>query len=120
MKIIKPLVLDKYNNREEYLPVDEVIFENLGGGTYCLALYCELEENEDTQSPLEDILDEYYVNCTDYIEEKESDGKRILSVEIEGSLDKESNLENIKKVSELIGKRVYNYQDGGAVRLGIE
>lgn len=120
MKIMKSLVLDKYNDREKYLSVDDVIFENLGGETYCLALYCELEENEDAQYPLEDILDEYYLNCTDYIDEQESDGKRILCVEIEGSLDKESNLENVKKVSELIGKRVFNYSDGGAIRLGIE
>ena len=120
MKIIKPLILDKYNDRGKYQPIDGTIFEDLSGETYCLTLYCELEENEDTQYPLEDILDEYYVNCTEHMEEQEADGKRILIVEIEGSLDRESNLENIKAVSGLIGKRVFNYQDGKYVKLGIE
>ena len=120
MKIIKSLILDKYNDRGKYRPIDDTIFEDLSGETYCLTLYCELEENEDTQYPLEDILDEYYVNCTEHVEEQESDGKRILIVEIEGSLDRESNLENIKAVSGLIGKRVFNYQDGKNIKLGIE
>ena len=120
MKVIKSLILDKYNDREKYKSADNTIFEDLSGETYCVTLYCELEEGEDTQYPLEDIMDEYYVNCTDCMEEREEDGKRILIVEIEGSLDKESNLENIKEVSGLIGKRVFNYKDGDYIKLGIE
>lgn len=120
MKIIKSLHLEKYDDREKYRPMDDTIFEDLGGETYCLTLYCELEEGEDTQYPLEDILDEYYVNCTGYLEEQEVEGKRILIVEMEGSLDRESNLEHIKAVSGLIGKRVFNCQNGKSVTLGIE
>lgn len=106
MKIVKALVLDKYNDSRKYSPVDGIIFENLMEDTYCLTLYCELEEGEDTQYPLEDILDEHYANCTDYMEEREVDGKKVFIVEIEGSLDKESSLKNIKEISGLIGKRV--------------
>ena len=121
MKILKSLTLDKYHDAEKYASVDGVIFEDLSKPTYCVTLYCELEEGEDTQYPLEDILDKYYVNCTDVMEEKEEDGKRIYVVEIEGSLrDKEENLKDVQQVAALIGKRTYNYQEGAYIKLGIE
>lgn len=114
------MTLDKYGDREKYRSIDGTIFEDLSGETYCVTLYCELEEGEDTQYPLEDILDKYYLNCTGYLEEKEAEGKRVLIVEVEGSLDRGSNLEHIKAVSGLIGKRVFNCQNGKSVTLGIE
>lgn len=54
------------------------------GPVYCVTLYAELEDDEDTQYPLEDILDKYYVNCTDVMEEREEAGKSIFIFEIEG------------------------------------
>lgn len=121
MKILKPLILEKYNDTEKYAPVDGIIFEDLTKPTYCVTLYCELEDGEDTQYPLEDILDKFFVNCTDIMEEKEEDGKRIYIVEIEGSLrDKEENLKDVQQVAALIGKRAYNYQDGAYIKLGFE
>lgn len=126
MKIIKALVLDKYSDDKRYSQYDEYIFKDLTGGiggkmgissepSYCITLYAELEEGEDTQYPLEDILDEYLVNCTDVIEEKEEDGKRIYIFEIESEDE-----ETIKTIAGLIGKRVYNYEDGDYINLGIE
>ena len=70
---------------------------------------------EDTQYPLEDILDKYYVNCTEIMEEKEESGKRIFIFEVEGE-----DIEAIKSIANLVGKRVYNYKDGDYIKLGIE
>lgn len=74
-----------------------------------------MEDGEDTQYPLEDVLNQYYVNCTEVMEEKEEAGKRIYIFEVEGE-----NAENIKSIAGLVGKRVYNYNDGNYIKLGIE
>lgn len=73
MKILKALKLDKYSDCERYVLQEGSIYKDLTGGVgskmgiaeepvYCVTLYTELEEDEDTQYPLEDILDKYYVN----------------------------------------------------------
>ena len=49
------------------------------------------------------------------MEEKEEAGKRIYIFEVEGE-----NAENIKSIAGLVGKRVYNYNDGNYIKLGIE
>ncbi len=121
MKIVKAIKLEKYNDIERYSSIDENIYKDFVNDTYCLTLYCFLEDGEDTQYPLEDILDQYYVNCTDYLEEKQVNGKNIYIFEIEGSLmDADDNLKNIQGVSDLIGKRVFNYEDGDYIKFGIE
>ena len=126
MKIIKTIKLEKYENKERYTKQDGVIYEDATGGVggrmgitsnpvYCVTLYAELEDEEDTQYPLEDILDKYYVNCTEVMIEKEENGKRIFIFEIEGK-----DINAIKSIADLVGKRVYNYEDGDYIRLGIE
>lgn len=126
MKIIKALKLDKYDDNERYVKHEEFIYKDVTGGVggkmgitsapvYCVTLYAELEDEEDTQYPLEDILDKYYVNCTEVMEEKEEAGRRIFIFEVEGE-----NIEAIKSIANLVGKRVYNYEDGDYIKLGIE
>lgn len=126
MKIIKALNLDKYCDPERYAQHDGFIFRDATGGVggemgitsgqvYCVTLYAELEAGEDTQYPLEDVLDKYYVNCTEVIEEKEEAGKRILIFEVEGE-----NEDSVRTIAGFVGKRVYNYQEGGYIKLGIE
>lgn len=126
MKIIKALNLDKYCDPERYAQHDGFIFRDATGGVggemgitsgpvYCVTLYAELEAGEDTQYPLEDVLDKYYVNCTEVIEEKEEAGKRILIFEVEGE-----NEDSVRTIADFVGKRVYNYQEGGYIKLGIE
>lgn len=126
MKIIKALKLDKYDDSVRYKQHKEFIYKDVTGGVggkmgitsgpvYCVTLYAELEDDEDTQYPLEDILDKYYVNCTDVMEEREEADKRIFIFEIEGE-DEEA----IKSIADLVGKRVYNYEDGDYIKLGIE
>lgn len=126
MKIIKTICLDKYSNSERYTLQEGFIYKDATGGVggqiglldqpvYCVTLYTELEEDEDTQYPLEDILDEYGVNGTEVMEEREEDGKRIYIFEVEGV-----RLDVIKQVADLVGKRVYNYEEGEYIKLGIE
>ena len=126
MKIIKALQLDKYKDSVRYAQYDEFVYKDSTGGVggkmgitsgsvYCVTLYAELEDGEDTQYPLEDILDKYYVNCTEVMEEKEEAGKRIFIFEVEGE-----DAETIKTIAGLVGKRVFNYEDGAYIKLGIE
>lgn len=126
MKIVKALKLDKYSNSERYTQYDGFIYRDVIGGVggkmgmksepiYCVALYTELEDGENTQYPLEDILDKYYVNCTEEIEEKEEDGKHIFMFEVESE-----DVGNITTIVGLVGRRVYNYQEGNYIKLGIE
>lgn len=121
MKNIKPIKLDKYKNETEFNKINDYVYKSLIDGSYRTALTCELEEDENLQYPLEDILDKYYVNCTDYIELKTTDTLKILSFELEGSLgDDEEDFKNITEVLELVGKRVYNKLENGYIMLIIE
>lgn len=118
MKIIKAIKLDKYNNYKRYIQYGDFIYKDKksrNNPVYCITLYTELKDDEDGQYPLEDILDEYYVNCTEVMEEIEEDKKRIFIFEIEGE-----DINSIKSIAELIGKRVYNIEENGYVKLKIE
>jgi hypothetical protein len=127
MKIIKALKLDKYDDCARYTQYDGFIYRDVTGGVgarmgitsepvYCVTLYAELEDDElDTQYPLEDLLDEYLVHCAEVAEEKEEAGKRIFIFEIEGD-----DVDSIKSIAGLVGKRVYNYEEGNFVSLVIE
>lgn len=126
MKIIKALKLDKYADCARYTQYEGFIYRDVTGGVggkmgitsepvYCVTLYAELEDEEDTQYPLEDLLDKYLVNCTEVTEEKEEAGKRIFLFEVEGE-----DVDSIKAIAGFVGKRVYNYEEGDYVMLGIE
>lgn len=68
-----------------------------------------------SQYPLEDILDEFFCECADfYDKENESDP---LNSYIEFS---SSDIEDIRKLLTIIGKHVYNKEDGDYVKLMIE
>ena len=79
-----------------------------------VTLRAELENDEDTQYPLEDLLDKYFVSCAS-MEENEVEGKRLFTFTIEGN-----NEETINTIAGLVGKRVFNYEDGDYIKLGIE
>lgn len=80
----------------------------------------ELGENESTdafvsQYPLEDILDEYFVYCyDDYKNENEAD--KVNSYVEFASED----IDDIRKVLTILGKHVYNQEDGDYVKLIVE
>ena len=96
MKIKNSIVIPKYKNND-YLMLSENNIYRKNGKTY-ITLYCILEKGEDTQYPLENLLDGYLVNCTEHIENLILNEKNVLIVELEGEY------ENIVDVSKLIGK----------------
>lgn len=121
MKNIKAIVLEKYNDSMRYRKVNENVYKNLSDGNFRITISCELEKDEDSQYPLEDILDKYYVNCTDYYGEKNNGTIKSIIFELEGSLnDNEDNYDNIMELSKIIGKRVYNKEENGYIKLIIE
>ena len=121
MKNIKAIVLEKYKDSTKYKEINENVYKNLFDGNFRIMLSCELEKEEDSQYPLEDILDKYYVNCADYFEEKNDGDKRTLKFELEGSLNNnEDNYDNIMELYKIIGKRVYNKEEHGYIKLIIE
>jgi len=117
MKNIKILKLSKYDDKEKYERIEEGIYRDLADDddTDCrIALSFELEDGEDSQYPLEDILDKYYLHVSEFIEEKPP----VFHYELAGELD------DIRQAMEIVGKRVYNktYTENGEeyVRLAIE
>lgn len=96
MKIKNSIVLPKYKDNN-YLMLPENNIYRKDGNAY-ITLYCILEKDEDTQYPLENLLDGYLVNCTEHIENCLINEKNVLIVELEGEY------ENIFEVSKLIGK----------------
>jgi hypothetical protein len=122
MKNITSAELEKYKNTKKFQSEGNGIFKDLENKRFVITLRFELEDGEDTQYPLGDILDKYYVNCTDHIEEDDDNGTTYLEVEIEdGNDDDFSSLDTIKKIADLVGKRVYNRKsDSGGIALVIE
>ena len=113
MKNITSVVLSKYQDNQKYQGVENGIYKDLINKRYVITLRFELEENENSQYPLEDILNKYYLNCTDHI--KFDDDANVLEAEVEdGNDDDFESLEVIKKIAALVDKRVYNreYNDG--------
>ena len=119
MKIIKAVVRTKYKNREKYKHLGKNIFQDLESSHVFLTLYCELEEEENTEEPLENLLDEYHVHCTDYLEETVVDGKKVIIFELEGSLAEEGDVSedilNMKAVAALVGGRIYEDEWGNYI-----
>jgi len=119
MKNIAVAALSKYKNNQEYESIGSGIHKDLRSKRYVIALRFELEENEDSQYPLEYVLDKYCVNCTDHIEINYN--ANVLEVEIEDSNGEDfESLESIKHVAALVGKRVYCREGHDGTALIIE
>ncbi|MTD38620.1 hypothetical protein GIX45_08260 [Erwinia sp. CPCC 100877] len=117
MKNIKTVILDKYRNQQNYEELENGIYKDLKNKRYVITLRFEIENNENSQYPLEDILDKYYVNCTSHIVEDDN----CLEVEIEdGNDDNFESLDTIKEIASLVGKKIYNKEEDGYIKLIIE
>jgi len=105
--------LPKYKNEQKYQHIGGGIFEDLENKRYVITLRINLEDGEDSQYPLEDILDEYLVNCTDHFEEGENeDGTLWVEAEIEDGNDENfESLDTIKKIAALAENRVLVKQE---------
>lgn len=103
MKNIQLAQLDKYNGNPNYEFVEGNIYKDLEEDHYVFALSYELEDEEDSQYPLEDILDKFYLHVSDFIDEDKYDTEREVTLELGGDVD------DVKEaISTIIGKRVYN------------
>lgn len=118
-----------YRHIESVGTEDDIVFEDMYDPTKKKMIYVtsivyepepEFDENEPddkyvSQYPLEDILEEFSTYCYDsYDTENESDKKNSY-VEFASE-----DIEDIRKTLTIIGKHVYNQEDGEYVKLIIE
>lgn len=124
MKQIENYTAEKYDNGS-YKKIDEGIYETNGDGEVLyvtsLSFIQEPQYNEGghagliSQYPLEDILDKYYCHISDFYEELNTEESQICYQEF-ASLE----LEDIRNLRSIIGKHVYNKEDGKTIKLVIE
>jgi len=104
MKNIVLFELDKYKEKSKYELIETGVYKDLNDfdSTNCrIVLSFQLEANEE-QYPLEDLLDEFYLYISDYIKEEDVFDEKLKILEFAGEL------EDVKKLKSIIGKRVYN------------
>ena len=107
MKNIKVKHLGKYDSNE-YIEIAYSVYKNNLQNNYCFAYEAELEENEG-QYPLENLLDQYSVSCTEYYGEEEIiDGIKKASAEVETLSDSKEDLIKIFNFSTIIDKIIEN------------
>ena len=111
MKNIALLELDKHKNASDYAHIEDGIYKDLNDTddtNHRFAISFELEEGEDTQYPMEDILDKYNLYVSDFLVDENAAGSA-SKVELGGEL------EDLSNAMEIVGNRVYNseYQENG-------
>lgn len=103
MKNFRIIELQKLKDASHFELIEENIYNDLtddgGFATYRIAMAADLEDGDDTQYPLEDILDKYLVHIAEFLE---SDDKSTLKYIFGGELD---DIQNFKSI---IGKRAFN------------
>jgi hypothetical protein len=103
MKNFRIIELEKLKDVSNFQLVEEGIYNDLnddgGFATYRIAMAMDLENEEDSQYPLEDILDEYLVHVEEFLNNDENNSLKCV---FGGELD---DVQNFKS---LVGKRVYN------------
>lgn len=106
MKNIRSIILDKYNT-PVYESLDHHIYRNTEENTYVIALSFELEADEDSQYPLEDLLDQFNLYISGFISPDVIESQH-LSLEFAG------NPEDLRDfLKSVVGKRVYNREVEG-------
>jgi hypothetical protein len=104
MKNIKAIPLSKYDNSNQYQLIESFIYKDLNDNdstNHRIALSFELEDGEDTQYPIDDLLSEFMLYVSDFLESENQVPNRLV-YELGG------DLEDIQRAKSLIGKRVYN------------
>jgi len=103
MKNFRIIEVEQLKDTAHYELIEADIYKDLlddgGFATHRIAMSMELEEGEDSQYPLEDILDKYYVHVEVFLE---TDHERCPKYIFGGEL------EDIQKFKSIIGKRAYN------------
>lgn len=96
--------LEKYADSANFEKLENGIYKDLTGNAASnarITLSFELEEGEDTQYPLEDLLDKYRIHVSDFLESQNTSAE-ILILEFAGGI------ENIRLAASVVGNRVYN------------
>lgn len=104
MKDIKIVKLDKYN-RDDYKEIAYDVYLNKNANNYC---FC-FEADKVDQYPLEDLLDQYRVSCTEYYgQEVDFKGEKKNIVEVETLSTDKKDLIKILNLSTIIDKEIIN------------
>lgn len=134
-KFLEDYMILTYDGKRYYRKIDnigtdkDIVFEDLHDPNEKDVIYVtsivfepepELEENEPSdpyvsQYPLDDILDEFFVYCNDMYEKENESDKNHSYVEFASE-----KIEEIRDLLSIIGKHVYNKQEGEYVYLKIE
>ena len=125
MKEIKNYDASKYET-EAYKKLAEGIYETMDEDDEALYVTSlsfvqepELGEGENaadiSQYPLEDILDKFYCHISDFYEDLNREDSQVCYQEF-GSPD----LQDVQNLRSIIGKHVYNKEEGELVKLIIE
>ncbi len=102
MKNIRSITLEKYKDLPyEYL--EEHIYRNHADQIFVTALSFELEANEDSQYPLEDLLDHFNLYVSGFIDPEAFGQSNHLNLELAGDAEDIRDL-----LKSIVGKRVYN------------
>ncbi len=126
MKNIRNYDADKYSasdsKRNLYKIAEEGIYETETGGSkfFVTSLSFEQEPNcgegssaaDISQYPLEDILDKYLCHVSDFYEDKNTAKSQVCYLEFASV-----NIEDIKRLREIIGKHVYNSETENGERI---
>jgi tetratricopeptide (TPR) repeat protein len=108
MKNIQLIELDKYKDNPRYQLISGTIFKDLEEDHCVFAVSYELEGSGDSQYPLEDVLDEFYLHVSDFINEESLYTSKIKTIELGGAI------ENIQTaIATIIGKSIYNAEYSG-------
>jgi hypothetical protein len=104
MKDIKLVRLDKYS-KDDYKEIFDGIFLDRNADNYCFCFEADIVE----QYPLEDLLDQYRVNCTEYYgQEVIINGEKKNLVEVQTLSSKKIDLIRILNLSTILGKEIVN------------
>lgn len=109
MKNISIEKSQKYENSEHFKLIENGIYEDLKDSddtNYRMTITYDLEPENDTnnQYPLDDILDEFYLYVSDFLESENNSKTTEYKIELAGEFD------SLKKCQKIIGKKVYNQE----------
>lgn len=117
LRNINIAVLEKYRNPAAYEKVMPGIYKNLQNGKYCFCFSADCID----QYPLEDLLAQYSLNCTnDYCgEEVQIDGQTIWLAELETDGDF-PHLIKLLNCATMIGKEIVDFSLNGHAILCVD
>ena len=109
MQVLGSYELEKYQT-EKFEPIIYDIYHNKGEDNYCFCF--EITEEAD-QYPLEDLLTQYSLNCTDlYGQGSQVNGAWKYLVEVETLSTDKADFISILNFSTILNKEIVNYVKG--------